>query len=129
MEIWLGPVIGMKYWDPLLSPFYNVMDRALFFNKTPHTCHVSRTFLRQNNVQVLDWPVRSPDLSPIELVLDVLGRRVRRRQNKPRNLQELAQTLIQEWSNIPANVIRRHTRSMRRRINAVLKANGGHTRY
>jgi len=95
-------------------------------NATPHTCHVSRAFLRQNNVQVLYWPARSPELSPIEHVWDVLGRR--RRQNKPRNLQELAQALIQEWGNIPANVIRRHTRSMRRRINAMIKADGGHTR-
>jgi len=86
-------------------------------NATPHTRHVIRMFLRQNIVQVLDWPVMSPDLSLIEHVWDVLGQRVRRRQKKPRNLQELAQALIQEWGNISANVIRRHTRSMRRRKN------------
>jgi len=82
----------------------------------------------QNNVQALDWLARSPDLSPIEHVWDVLVR-VRCRQNKPRKLQELAQTLIQEWGYIHANVIRRHTRSMRWRINEVIKANGGHTHY
>jgi len=40
-------------------------------NATPHTCHVSRTFLQQQNVHVFDWPAKSPDLSPIEHVWDV----------------------------------------------------------
>jgi len=86
---------------------------------------VSRTFLEQLNVHVLDWP----DLSPIERVWDVLGRRVRRRRNQPTYLQDVAQALTDEWDNIPANVIRRFIRSMRRRCNAVIQANGGHTRY
>jgi len=127
---------GARYRDeilrPVVVPFLQRHRPGAIFqqdNATSHTCHVSRTFLRQNNVQVLDWPARSSDLSPIEHVWDVLGRRVRRRQIKPRNLQELAQPLIQEWGNIAANVIRRHTRSMRRRINAVIKTSVGHTRY
>jgi len=91
------------------------------------TCHVSRTFLRQNNVQVLDWLARSLDLSLIENVWDVLG--FLGVEFDAAKIQELAQALIQEWGNIPANVIRRHTRSMRRRINALINANGGHTRH
>jgi len=98
-------------------------------NATPHTCHVSRTFLQQQNVHVLDGPAKSPDRFPIEHVWDVLGRRVRRRRHQPTNLQELAQALTEEWDNFPANVIRRFIGSIRRRCNAVIQPNGGHTRY
>jgi len=76
---------------------------------------------------MLDWPAKSPHLSPIEHVWDVLGRRVRRRRNQPTNLQELNQALREEWDNIPPNVMRRYIGSMRRRCNAVIQANGGHT--
>jgi len=89
---------------------------------------VSRTFLQQQNVHVLDWPAKSPDLSPIEHIWNVLGRRVRRRRNQPTNLHELAHALTEEWDNIPANVIRHYIGSMRRRCNAVIHANGGQTR-
>jgi len=106
-----GNLTGARYRDeilrPVVVPFLQRHGPGANFqqdNATLHTCHVSRTFLRQNNVQVLDWPARSPDLSPIKQVWDVLGRRDRRRQNKPRNLQELAQALIQEWGNNLFNI-------------------------
>jgi len=50
-------------------------------------------------------------------------------KNHPTNFQELAQALTEEWDIIPANVIRRYIGSMRRRCNAVIQANDGHTRY
>ena len=77
----------------------------------------------------MDWPAVSPDMNPIEHLWDELGRRVRRRQNPPRNVRELGQALQQEWRNIPRRTIRRLTRSMRQRLRAVIDNNGGHTRY
>lgn len=131
-----GNLNGVRYQDeilrPVVVPFLQRQGVGAIFqqdNAPAHTSRVSRTFLQDSNVEVLDWPSKSPDLSPIEHIWDVLGRRLRGRQNQPANLQELAQALIQEWDNIPANVIRRHTSSMRRRVNAVINANGGHTRY
>jgi len=129
-----GNLNGARYRDeilrPVVVPFLQPRGPDAIFqhdNATSHTCHVSRTFLQQQNVHVLDWPVKSPDLSHIEHVWDVLGRRVRRRRNQPTNLQELAQALTEEWDSIPANVIQRYNGSMRRRCNAVIQAIGGHT--
>ena len=131
-----GNLTGIRYRDEILRPVvlpflrrHGVGAILQQDNAPAHTSRVSRTFLQQNNVQVLDWPSKSPDLSPIEHVWDVLGRRVRERQNQPSNLQELAQALIAEWNNISPRIIRRFTSSMRRRCNAVYFANGGHTRY
>jgi hypothetical protein len=41
------------------------------------------------------------DLSPIEHLWDELGRRVHHRQNPPETLQELHDTFVHEWNNIP----------------------------
>jgi transposase len=52
--------------------------------------------LNQNDIRVLPWPALSPDMSPIEHLLDELSRRVRRRQNSPEALQELRDPLVHE---------------------------------
>lgn len=98
-------------------------------NARPHAARVTTAYLEQQNIDVLDWPPYSPDLSPIEHLWDQLGRRVSRRVPPPRNRQELVDALHQEWANIPQDNVRRLIRSMRRRCVACLDANGGNTRY
>ena len=98
-------------------------------NARPHTARLTRQFLATNNVNVLDWPSMSPDLAPIEHLWNELDRRVRARLNQPNNRAQLQAALIQEWNNIPINVVRRYTRSMRNRCRAVINARGSHTRY
>ena len=78
---------------------------------------------------MIDWSTKSPDLNPIEHLLDNLDRRVRRRPIAPSNVIQLRQALIQEWNNIPHVKINTLICSMRQRCQAVLNAEGGHTRY
>lgn len=129
-----GNLTAVGYRDniigPVILPYLHQgnADVLQHDNARPHTARVTQDFLRQNNVQVLDWPARSPDLSPIEHLWDCLGRKVRRR-NDVNNLRDLERALHQEWLNIPLQVIRRLINSMRRRCLAVINRVGGHTRY
>ncbi|KAL5016517.1 hypothetical protein ScPMuIL_006106 [Solemya velum] len=66
---------------------------------------------------------------PFEHLWDELDRRVRQRQPPPQSLQQLVNALQAEWANIPEQVIRNLTSSTGRRCQAVIDANGGHTRY
>ena len=84
--------------------------------------------LQRNNVNVLDWPARSPDLSPIEHMWDMLGRRVHERHDV-NSLADLERALHQEWRWIPVYDVNKLMNSMRRRCDAVMAAGGGHTRY
>lgn len=130
-----GNLTAQRYIDQVLQPevvpFIRQNGRGLVFqhdNARPHTARLTQDFLRRNNVQVLPWPSRSPDMSPIEHLWDELDRRVRKNLH-PRTLPALARALEREWQNIPANVVQRYVDSMRRRLQAMIAANGGHTRY
>ena len=98
-------------------------------NATSHTARSVRDFLQDRNVSVLSWPVKNPDLNPIEHVWDLLDRRVRARAIPPRNIRELVCALVEEWGNISQQELANLVQSMRRRYTAVLNASGGHTRY
>ncbi|GFW57980.1 DDE_3 domain-containing protein [Trichonephila clavipes] len=75
-----GTLTGQRYVDDILRPhvghFLNGLPGAIFKqdNARPHTARVAQDFLR--HFQTLPWPVRSPDLSPVELVWDQLKRQM-----------------------------------------------------
>ena len=95
----------------------------------PYYIHSVLDFLQDGNVSVLPWPAKSPDLNPIEHILDLLDRRVRSRAIPPRNVWKLAGALVKEWGNMLQQELANLVQSMRRRCTAVLNAAGGHTRY
>ena len=74
-------------------------------NAKSHVARVFQDFLNQYHIRVLSWPALSPNLSPIELLWDELGRGFRHRQIPPETLQELRDALVHEWNNIPQGFI------------------------
>ena len=129
-------IVNGKYRDdilaPVVLPFMQAGNGVTILqqdNARPHTARATTQFLTANNVNVMEWPSMSPDLSPIEHIWDELDRRVRARPNQPTNLPQLQATLLQEWNNLPNNIVRRYIRSTRNRCGAVINSNGGHTRY
>lgn len=129
-----GNLTAVRYRDNILQPhLLPVIDvqRELFQqdNARPHTARATMAFLANNNVRVLPWPSRSPDLNPIEHLWDELDRRLRQRQRQPETLQELVVFLQGEWERIPQAVIQRLIQSMTRRVRTVIRVRGGHNRY
>ena len=117
--------------QPEVIPFLQRHPNTLFQqdNARPHVARQTLNFLNANNVNVLPWPSRSPDINPIEHLWDYLDRQIRLRPQQPHTRQQLSAALLEEWRRIPPAFIRRLTFSMRRRVQACLNANGGHTRY
>lgn len=136
LHVVAGRVTGQYYRDNILAPhvvpFARRYGRRFIFQDDNARCHRARIvtdYLQQQNITTLPWPALSPDLSPIEHVWDMLGQRLRQRQQPPANVQELAAALQQEWNNVPQNDLGRLVRSMPRRIRACLANRGGFTRY
>ncbi|GFV34604.1 DDE_3 domain-containing protein [Trichonephila clavipes] len=85
----------------------------------------ARCLPRGIGYDVLPWPTRSPDLSPIENVWDALGRQLQ----PSRDTGELTAQMQRLWQDLPQGVISDLIESMPRRISACIAARGGITTY
>jgi hypothetical protein len=99
--------------------------RAPIRARRPYTGQI---LLAQNGVKVLPWPAVSPNQKPIDHFWEKLGHRVRN-NHQINNVNDLRHAPLVEGQNIPNDVIRRLTNSIRRRISTCFGAKGGHTRY
>jgi hypothetical protein len=93
-------------------------------------CHRSKMvteWKENNNMNSLIWPPHSPDLNPIENLWQDLGKA--KRLVRSQNLDELFQVLSDAWDNIPVQRCQDLIKSMPRRIEAVIQARGGYTKY
>ena len=85
--------------------------------------------VRNNNVEVLQWPAQSPDLNPIEHLWHYLKQQLATYETDPTSMHELWERVEVEWEKIPANVCNDLICSMPMRIAALLKAKGYYTKY
>ncbi|GBO18831.1 Transposable element Tc1 transposase [Araneus ventricosus] len=92
-------------------------------NARPHTSRLVRSYLESETIPQMAWPARSPELSPIEHVWDIFGRRI------AGTLHELQQAFLQEWSLLPQQAINDTIANMPRRCQECISARGYHTRY
>ncbi|UYV71917.1 hypothetical protein LAZ67_9001141 [Cordylochernes scorpioides] len=113
-----GTMTAQRYVDdvlrPVTLPYLQGVPNALYQqdNARPHTARISQQALQ--DVQMLPWPPYSPDLSPIEHVWDIIGRRLPALP-QPRSEDELWQM------NMPPRrrpLIGRNTAASRRYRNA-----------
>ncbi|UYV64486.1 hypothetical protein LAZ67_3000928, partial [Cordylochernes scorpioides] len=108
---------------PVTLPYLQGVPNALYQqdNARPHTARISQQALQ--DVQMLPWPQYSPDLSPIEHVWDIIGRRLHALP-QPRSEDELWQMVEREWRVIPQDAIRTLIDSLPRRVAACIAVRG-----
>ena len=94
-------------------------------NARPHRARIVVNFLQLNDVQQLEWPLMSPDLSCIEHLWDILGRAVNKHINQHTRLADLQRLLLQEWAAISLRQIQRLVKQMRKRLNECRMNLGG----
>ncbi len=87
-----------------LFPFYHEhYEKNLIFMQDNAPCHASfatKEFLKDNNIEVLEWPAKSPDLNPIENVWSILTRRVYKNGKMFSQKQQLQTAIIDEWNSL-----------------------------
>jgi hypothetical protein len=104
-------------------------ERTSLDNDPKHRSKVAEEWFRAKNVKRLPWAPSSPNMNIIEHVWDQLDALVCAHDPLPRNKEEMWVALQEEWANFPSAALDKLYESMPRRVAALLKARGGHTKY
>ncbi|GBL88194.1 Transposable element Tc1 transposase [Araneus ventricosus] len=115
--------------QPVVLPFMSSIQGGIFQqdNARPHTAAVSQHALK--GVNILLWPARSPDLSPIEHAWDIIGRQLQHHPLPAQTVPVLTAQVQQAWNSIPQSDIRHLYDTMHARLQACIQNSGGYTGY
>jgi len=93
-----------------------------------HRAKAPQLWRQAYGIPKLQWPPNSPDLNPIEnlwkMVKDLL-----RYYKKPRNKEEMMQTIQAVWDDVSLEQLQKLIATMPNRIQAVISTRGGSTRW
>ncbi len=120
----------LLYTKEKMLPSLRALGRRALFqhdNDPKHTSKATVGFLKKNRVKVIQWPSMSPDLNPIKHLWGILKRQVE--HHSPSSIQSLKEVILEEWKKIDLAKCRQLVHSMLRRLGAVIKNHGGHSKY
>lgn len=112
--------------DTMLPSARKLHGGYYVFQQDNAPCHRSRLSMQwfeENDVPLLPWPARSPDLNPIENVWSYMGAKLA--QSRPKTIHELRTMTSLIWSDISIEHCQNLIRSMPTRVKQCLKAAGG----
>nr|CAH7735981.1 unnamed protein product [Callosobruchus chinensis] len=92
-----------------------------------HKANVVTKFLKDEKIDVLEWPGNSPDLNPIENAWNHMKNKVK--EKRPGSIPELKDVLETLWCNMDVTYFEKLAESMPKRLQMVLKAKGNMTKY
>ena len=122
MRSWM---FNVRLYASTIGPDFISMDD----NASPHgTGHVTNEYLKTAAIERIDWPIRSPDLDPVEHAWDMLQTAISARSVQPNTVQVLQQALLDEYTRIPQQSIQMLISRMRRKCRPVIQSNGRYMR-
>src|SRR6266568_3899483 len=98
-------------------------------NDPKHTSRKARNWMEENNITLLHWPPQSPDLNPIEHLWHHIKSQLCKYETPATGVWEIWDRVAEVWNNIEPEVCHGLIESMPRRLEAVIKAKGGNTKY
>ena len=112
--------------------YYKLKKDEIIFqhdNDPKHTSKLVKNWLNDHHYEVLAWPSQSPDLNPIENIWFQVKMAMQRYEKSCTSVKDLWERFQQEWDKITKERCLALYESMPRRIEAVIKAKGGSTKY
>jgi hypothetical protein len=99
-------------------------------NAKGHASAFTKSVIAAAGIRVIEWPPCSPDLSPIETIWDDMKDYIQEHYPKVHSSYKRLREAVQEaWDSITHERIRELIRSMRKRCQAVIDADGWYTKY
>ena len=134
-----GSINGDTYREdivPLIQKAAQTQQEASIFgqpviimqdNASIHKAKATLALFKDKRLILMEWPANSPDLNPIENLWSLLKYRVG--LHFPTTREAVITAIQLEWSRITVSDVSRICQSMRQRCEAVIEAEGGHTKW
>jgi hypothetical protein len=117
----------------LVEDCHNLMGQDFVFQQDgapAHTARQAQQWLAENCPEFIgkdEWPPNSPDLNPLDFcVWGIMLQMYEKRSPKPTNIAELKAVLQSIWDNVPQQSVQKAVMSFRKRLQACIRASGGH---
>ena len=97
----------------------------------PHTAKATQTWCEKNLpkfIEKAEWPANSPDINLIENLWSTIDE-FTYKDPIPKTMKGLKWWLKLAWANVPFSTLRDLSHSMPKRLQKVIKYNGGHAGY
>jgi len=121
------------YVIPEIETARAISEENILFMQDNAPCYTAKrvvTFLDHNNVKILNWPPRSPDLNPIENLWAWIKRKHESDEYPfPTTRFQLIENIFDIWEKIPEQIIVNLCDSVKRRLGEVLRLAGRPTKY
>lgn len=111
---------------------FGISTQELIFqqdNDPKHTSKKAKKWMEDNDITLLDWPPQSPDLNPVEHLWNHIKQELCKYPTHAKGVWEIWERVEEVWNQIPPEVCQNLIESEPRRLQAVIKAKGGHTKY
>ena len=98
-------------------------------NDPKHKSKKAQNWLQDSGLEVIEWSPQLADLNSIEHLWHHLKIKLGEYDRPASGIAELWERVQKEWNDIPASVCQNLIKSMFKRVQAVLWAIGGYTKY
>ena len=98
-------------------------------NDPKHTSNLAQKWFKDQKTYLMEWPAQYPDLNPIEHLWNILKCKLNKYKEPPKGSCELWDRVAEEWNKITPEDCQNLIENLPRRLEAVYKAKGGHTKY
>ena len=96
-------------------------------NASVHISRLVQSYFNENNISILPWSARSPDLNIIENYWAELVHGVYANEKQYQHVQELKNAIVHEWDTLSQNYIQKLYKSIPNRTIEVIENKGGCT--